>query len=377
MYKTMEDATNYIFSKRSNMFEKNLSNFKKLLSSLEIDLNKNKVIHVVGTNGKGSVVNYLSNLLINSGYKVGSFTSPHILKVNERISINNSMISDNDFIAILNEVNGTIIREKYEISFFEYLVIISLKYFNSRNLDYVIYEAGIGGKYDSTNVFSNKVVNILTSISIDHTEILGNTEYDIAKQKLGVVNINEILIHNDETVKSICNEMYIANICIPRSKFEGRPDYDSNNLSLAIEAFKFITRENVSDDVIYQLKRPRYRLEEYKRDIYLDVGHNIDGIKKVSTYLLNKKYEKYIVIYSGLVTKDYNEIIKYLINSYNYVYITKNSNPNSISSKDISEYSNNNNLSYIEEINSILDNKKDNELILIIGSFYLIHDILK
>ncbi len=378
MHKTMEDALNYIFNKRSNLFVKNLENFKVLLKELKIDFNKSNVIHVVGTNGKGSVVNYLSNLLINSGYKVGTFTSPHILKVNERICINNTYISDSDFLRILNEIDPIIANLNNNLSFFEYLVVISLKYFNSANLDYIIYEAGVGGLYDSTNIFNKKLLNILTSISLDHTEILGNTVEEITRQKLGIVNPNEILMHNEETIIKICNEMLVTNICISKYKFDTRPDYDSNNLSLAIEAFKFITHKDVSDEEIAQLKRPKCRLEEYKKDIILDVGHNIDGVMKVSNYVLSSnKYNKYTVIYSGILSKDYNTIIEYLIENFDNVYITKNSNSHSINKDNIIHYLSNNNVIYTEDIKSILHSKSDDELILIIGSFYFISDILK
>ncbi len=377
MYKTMDEALNYIFSKRSNLFTKNLDNFKLLLKELEIDVNKNKVVHVVGTNGKGSVVNYLSNLLINNRFKVGIFTSPHILRVNERIAINNKFISNRDFLDILNEIEPIISNFNSNLSFFEYLVIISLKYFNSNDLDYVIYEAGVGGLYDSTNIFNKKVLNILTSISLDHVEVLGNTEEEITRQKLGIVNPNEILMHNDESIMKICNQMFVTNICIPRVKYSNRPDYDSNNLSLSVEAFKFITRKDVSDEEINKLERPRCRLEEYKKGIILDVGHNLDGIKKVSKYVLNGNYDKYTVVYSGIATKDYKSIIKYLLEDFDMVYVTKNSNSHSINRGNIDEFLNRDKISYIEDISNVLNNRKDNELILVIGSFYFISDILK
>ncbi len=377
MYKTMEDALNYIFSKRSNLFVKNLEKLKLLLGELEIDVNKNKVIHVVGTNGKGSVVNYLSNLLVRNGYNVGTFTSPHIQKVNERIAINNTYITDNEFLNILNEVDPIISNSNTKLSFFEYLLIISLKHFNSSNLDYVIYEAGVGGLYDSTNIFDKKILNILTSISLDHTEVLGNTVEEITRQKLGIVNPNEILMHNDESIIKICNDMAISNICVPKIVYEDRPDYDSYNLSLSVEAFKFIVGKEVSGEEVKVLKRPRCRLEEYKKGIYLDVGHNIDGVKKVTNHILSSNYQEYTVIYSGITTKDYNSIIKYLIEKFDAVYLTKNSNPYSIDKGNIKEYLNIEKVSYIEDVDTVLCSKDDNELILVIGSFYFISDVLK
>ncbi len=377
MFKTMEEATSYIFNKKSNMFTKNLEKFKELLNELSIDTNQNNIIHIVGTNGKGSVVKYLSELLINNGYNVGCFTSPHVKDVNERITYNNSNISDNDFLNILNKIESHIQKTDISISFFEYLVIISLIYFKNLEVDYLIYEAGIGGLYDSTNIFTKKQLNILTSVSIDHTDVLGNSEREIAIQKLGVVNPHEILIHNEESIMTLCKEMFITNICVSKQSYEGRPKYDSSNLSLAVEAYKLITNKSVTNVDLENLKRPKYRLEEYQKDVFIDVGHNIEGIKQVSKYLLEKDYSKFTVIYSGLQNKEYDKIINYLSEQFDEVYITKNSNQNSITKENTISHQSKHNVTYIENTDDIIKNKSNKEMILITGSFYFISDIIK
>lgn len=144
----------------------------KYYSKLGNPQNKLKLIHVTGTAGKGSTSAMIANGLKNAGYKVGLFTSPHLLKLNERIKINNENISDID----LNNYIKYYFEKNPNLSFSEYLTLIMISYFIEKEVDFVVCETFVGGKYDTTNIFANSIATIITSIGLDHENLLGNTK---------------------------------------------------------------------------------------------------------------------------------------------------------------------------------------------------------
>ena len=175
-----------------------------------------KFIHVAGTNGKGSCVEMISNILVKQGYKVGKFISPHLIRCNERISINRIEITDDEIAKIIEELQPKI--EQYNktknipVTFFELETIMALLYFYREKVDFVILETGLGGLYDCTNIISKPLVSIISSIGYDHMHILGNTLEEIAYQKAGIVkkNSNTVVIEQEENVneifKKVCKE---------------------------------------------------------------------------------------------------------------------------------------------------------------------------
>jgi dihydrofolate synthase/folylpolyglutamate synthase len=138
---------------------------------------KLNIIHIAGTNGKGSTINYLTSILVDAGFKVGTFTSPHIISEEERIRINFDFIPTNELTSILETIQG-------ELTYFEKMFIASLMYFKNKT-DYVIVEAGIGGTHDCTNIV-NPIISAVTNVGLDHQDILGDTLEEIAKDKMGI-----------------------------------------------------------------------------------------------------------------------------------------------------------------------------------------------
>ena len=161
---------------------------KKWFSTLD----PQKTITVAGTNGKGTTCAVLESLLMSAGKKVGLYTSPHLVKTTERIRINQVDISEEAFVQVF-ERNKNLI-EKYELTHFESLTLMAADYFYSQDLDYVIWEVGLGGTFDATNVFPNHYA-VITQLGLDHTNILGNTLLDVASNKLGIVKKNSIVVH--------------------------------------------------------------------------------------------------------------------------------------------------------------------------------------
>jgi hypothetical protein len=148
-----------------------------------------KVVHIAGTKGKGSTVEFISSSLISSGAKVGVFTSPHIHTARERVKIGRNLISKEDMIRLGTKALEVMSLHSWTM-FFDCLLAVSLHYFGENDVDYMVLETGIGGRYDSTNFVSNPAACVITSISIDHQHLLGNTREEIAVQKAGIIKKN-------------------------------------------------------------------------------------------------------------------------------------------------------------------------------------------
>ena len=136
-----------------------------------------KIIHVAGTNGKGSTCAYIAQILQHNGYKTGLFTSPHLVDIRERIRINGQMISKSDFEEAYNAVENC---RTQELAYFDYMLVMAMYYFKKQNVDYVVMETGLGGRLDATNAIENPVISVITTISLEHTAILGDTVENIS-----------------------------------------------------------------------------------------------------------------------------------------------------------------------------------------------------
>jgi dihydrofolate synthase/folylpolyglutamate synthase len=195
-FKTYKQAISYLFEKtdyekeerlRYNVTTFNLNRMKKLLSLVGNPHKKIPTVHIAGTKGKGSTATMIARMLEANGYKVGLYTSPHVLSFHERITINNEMISENELLGLLNRIYTSVekLSQTDEPTFFELLTAISFMHFVDKKVDIAVIETGLGGRLDSTNVIKPEVVGI-TSLSIDHQAQLGDTLAQIAKEKAGV-----------------------------------------------------------------------------------------------------------------------------------------------------------------------------------------------
>ena len=163
----------------------------ELLGNPQDDL---KFIHIAGTNGKGSTSVFINNILIDAGYKTGLYTSPFIYEFNERIQINNKNISDTDLTDVMSDVAEKVrimIEEGYEHpTEFELITAAAFLYFKKENCDVVVLEVGLGGIYDATNIIKTTELSVITSIDLDHTDYLGDTISEVAKNKCGIIKKN-------------------------------------------------------------------------------------------------------------------------------------------------------------------------------------------
>ncbi len=236
-------------------------------------------IHIAGTNGKGSTSAMIASLLIEAGYKVGLYTSPHLIRFNERIRVNGIPITDEKIVEFMSQYKSAI--DEIESTFFEATTAMAFDYFNKEKVDVAVVETGLGGRLDSTNVLKPKVT-IITSITADHTEILGKELKTIAFEKGGIIKkgVPLILSSQSEEVKNVlleiadrksaeviyCNQNDIKNISISetgtRFSWNGIDyetcligEHQARNAVLAIEVLKFFSNRMNSDKIVDGLKK--------------------------------------------------------------------------------------------------------------------------
>ena len=180
----MTKETKYIYDIPKFNKKSSADNTKEMLRRLDCADIDSKIIHIAGTNGKGSTCAYLGSILREAGYSVGIFTSPHLVRLNERIVIDGASVGDEEFektFEIVRNVSEDMVSDGLSHpSFFEFLFGMAMYIFKRRNPDYIILETGLGGRLDATNVFSRPELTIITSISLDHTDILGDSIDKIA-----------------------------------------------------------------------------------------------------------------------------------------------------------------------------------------------------
>ena len=284
-----------------------------------------KIIHIIGTNGKGSTGRFLAQILSQNGAKVGHYTSPHIFKFNERFWLNGEVASD-EILERAHERLQALLSDEYKIktSYFEYMTLLSAVLFEG--CDYIVCEAGMGGVLDATNVFE-KELSIFTPIGFDHTAILGNSLEEISRTKFEAMGKRAIL--NDEMneisvaiAKEIASEKG-ATLSFPREiltkenlneianyadKFN-LPEFLRSNLTLAYAAAKIL--DSSIDIKKLGALSLRGRCEKIASNLYADVGHNELGAKAVAKKFSQEEFggKKLILVYNSFLDKDFKAVL--------------------------------------------------------------------
>jgi len=282
------------------------------------------IIHIIGTNGKGTTGRFLATALYNRGYNIGHYTSPHILKFNERIWFNGADVRMETLEETHKKLLVILTQEEAEaLSYFEYTTLLAMLYFAPRS-DFIILEAGLGGEHDATAVFANELT-LVTPIDRDHEAFLGDKIEDIAKTKLNAVQkIAIVAEQKQEAVMHVARELEQKNgITVlkytelldadDRKKIgviaqnEGLAQYLQNNLALAIAALKYLKIEYSAQD--FNNSRLFGRLSILEKNILVDVGHNVLAAKSIVASLKGKQY---ILVYNSYKDKNYREILSVL-----------------------------------------------------------------
>ena len=421
-----EEAMKYITEVGNFGSNYGLERTYKLLEHLGNPERDLKLIHIAGTNGKGSTTSMITEILMGEGYKVGMYTSPFIEEFEERIQINRNNIPKESLAILMDEIKvavDKVIEAGYNHpTEFEIITVLMLLYFKKENIDFGVIEVGLGGTLDSTNVIK-PIIQVITSISFDHTNLLGNTLEKIAREKAGIIKRGiptVIYPQQEEVLKVIKNkcfemdsELYIANN--ENLKFKNIVNLDKPyqllkynneidillpllgehqiiNLSVAMQAIEVLNNKNIIDisiaNIVKSIKNVSWkgRLEVLSNNPYvvIDGAHNIQGIKTLSRNIKKYfKYENLYLILGILADKDVEEMIKIITPMAKKVYSVT---PNSIigelaeSLKDeVSKFNKNCKAfdKYEEAYLEALNDASEKDLILASGSLYMIGDMRK
>lgn len=358
MFVTIEDAITWVTMRRHK--NKGLLNFCKALRSCGSPQDTFKTIHVAGTNGKGSTVTYIKDILMEANYRVGTFTSPHLIKHQDRIRYQGEWISDIDFLAILNEHEELII--KYELNMFEIDMLIASVYFRNKHVDFAIIEVGLGGRLDCTNCLTRPELTIITSIGLDHVELLGDTVEKIAIEKAGIIKqgvpclLGKLKTTCVDEIKAIALEKHSDLIytldfekidnyhfSIKGKKYFNRSGatYQMKNAAVAISAINFLSDKkiiDVSDNQIkYGIENSRWegRFETISENprIIVDGAHNDEGIRELIESL-QELQKPLVIVFSALRDKPTENMISQLhqvastliVTEFNYYRVEKAKN---------------------------------------------------
>ncbi|MFH0926690.1 MAG: folylpolyglutamate synthase/dihydrofolate synthase family protein [bacterium] len=347
-----------------------LHNILTLLKKLENPHLSQRFIHITGTNGKGSVSSMIHSILSAAGYKVGLYTSPHLLDFSERMKINNNCIFKSEVIR-LSELLFQIIEEErktdteFSPTFFEVITAMAFQYFFEQAVDYTILEVGMGGRLDATNAIDHPLVTIVTNVGLEHEEFLGDSIEKIAQEKFGIIKVNSVLVSGIEQdvlikrLKDVNKERGISDYyqlgkdinyekkradkkgCLFDLRIRGKEyndlemsllgSYQIMNASLAVGAIQGLRCKGVhiEDKDIYKgLKTTfwsgRMHLISHEPDILLDGAHNVPGALKLSENLL-KLFEgqKKIFILAIMRDKNIKGILDILLPLAEVVIFTK------------------------------------------------------
>ena len=400
-----------------------LDNLSKLLELLGNPQDKLNIIHVAGTNGKGSTCSFISSILKECGYKVGLYTSPYLETFTERLRKNGENIPEEDVARIV-----TLIREKIEqmvsegYSYpteFEIVTTMAFYYYCEQEVDFVALEVGLGGRYDATNIIKKSDISVITSISLDHVGILGDTVAKIAYEKGGIIKENGVAVVYDQSdeakdvIKDICKEKnakyievkfddikvkqsdinsQVYDCSIMGQRYENLEiqligDHQINNSMLAlstIEVLKELKNLNLNEEDIRKgLLNTRWpgRIEKImdKPTFIIDGAHNEDGARSLAKAIeKNFKGKKATLLIGMLEDKDIDGVLEILMPYFNKVITTTPDNDRAINCETLKEKIS----KYVDDVvaisniedavNYTLKNAKEDDVIISAGSLYMI-----
>lgn len=360
-----ETAIEIMQKKQSLGVKPGLSSVSSLLSKMGDPQEKLKIIHIAGTNGKGTVANLIANALDDCGYKTGLFTSPWVVDYREQIKINGSSIPQERFSQYVSEYESEPVTE------FELLTAIMYKYFADEKVDYAVVECGMGGALDATNAFTRPELAVITSVSMDHTAFLGKTVKEIAAQKAGIIKNNSVCVlypnkHCEEVFEKRCAETGSRLIKIPQYN-----DFKKNNLAVAKECLAYL----------HQCAHMEYPVlparQEMLGGVMLDGSHNENGARAL---LNNLPPEHITAVIAMMADKDCNAYLKIIAPRCRRIITTETSNPRTLAAENLAEIAGRycNSVSYEKDPHkALMLAKKEKMFVLVCGSFFLARDIRK
>lgn len=354
------EAVEYILSVPKFTKKNKMENTIELMERLGRPERGMKVIHVAGTNGKGSVCAFLSTMLVKGKKKTGLFTSPHLVKINERFQINNVPVEDEEFLKAYLKVQRAVEDMQKDgfahPTYFELLFAMAMVIFKEKRVEYAVVETGLGGRLDATNMVENPVATVITSISLDHTEILGETIEEIATEKAGIIKPHVPVIYDGR-----CKE--VEKVILARAKATDSPTYalyegmyeilgnteksidfslDNGysvhtrvtvpylahyqviNSALALLAMEVIDSGIPMEIRVQAVKETTWqgRMETVMPGVVFDGAHNADGVREfVRTVCRVQKDRSVTLLFSAVVEKDYEKMIRTICGQTEFAHV--------------------------------------------------------
>lgn len=323
-------AIEYIYSLGMFSYPPSLSRMEEAVKALGC-INKFPVIHIAGTNGKGSVAAMCSSALKKEGYKTGLFISPHIIDFRERIQINGEYIGEEDLARITERIKNC----GLPLTEFEFITLIALIYFGEQKIDVGVIETGLGGRLDATNIMENKLISVITKIGLDHTNILGNSLELITKEKCGIIksartvsnprqpngvcdiikaHSKELIIPDSDRLEIIKSDAFGNEFIYDKTRYiTGMSgSYQIDNAVTAIETLRNcglkVSDESIKEGVFRGFMPGRMQMVSKKPIIIVDGAHNPDGAAVLARML--EKASPVTAIVGVMRDKDYEEVLK-------------------------------------------------------------------
>ena len=360
-----------------------------------------KAIHVAGTNGKGSTSHMLASILMEAGYKVGFYTSPHLLDFRERIRVDGQMV-DKEYVRDFVERNYDFFKER-SFSFFEMTTAMAFSYFKDREVDIAVIETGLGGRLDSTNVIT-PVLSIITNIALDHTALLGDTRGEIAREKAGIIKrgVPVVVGEADEEVGPVFEQVAMENDAVlhavtvredwRRYECPLGGEYQRFNISTAVKACEVlegelhITSRHICDGIKNVVKNThlqgRWQVVREKPLVVCDTGHNVNGISEVVRQLKDTRCDTLHIVIGMVGDKDIDGVLELLPESAVY-YFTQASVRRAMTSGELRDRAVSKGLcgnSYecVEDaVRAALASAGENDMVYIGGSTFVVADALE
>lgn len=427
MFNTYKEAISWIHGRLKFGVKPGLLRMERLMEKLEHPEKNIRAIHVAGTNGKGSTVSFIRSVLQEAGYTVGTFTSPYIITFNERISVNGTPISDEEWRALVNEIKPIVDEldktDAGTVTEFEIITACAFLYFAKRDdIDFVIFEAGLGGTFDSTNIVK-PLLSVITSIGHDHMAILGNTIEEIAGQKAGIIKkatpvitgVNQpealgVIEAEAEKKQAPCQSLFktcrlFNEAALPygesfslETEMKCYDDIQTSligihqrqNAALAILAAEWLNRLTVaaiSEEALRNgLKKAswpgRFERLQSRPLVFADGAHNEEGVETLTETIRQRFADKNIhVVFSALKDKPYQEMIKKLETEADSIHFVSFDFPRASSAEDLYNASSLANKSFDENPDSVTEwiKQKDgaDDVTIITGSLYFISEMRK
>ncbi len=379
-----------------------LRNIRALLRFAGNPEKKFHSIHIAGTNGKGSTSSLIAAVLTAAGYKVGLYTSPHLVRFNERIRINGVMISDVALKKYTNYFRPTI--EKNHATFFEATTAIAFQYFADRKIDIAVIETGLGGRLDATNVI-RPIVSVITSIGKDHTAILGNTLSSIASEKAGIIKnkitcvVGKLPTTALKVIRAAAqakkSEFIIANQIKTNNYNIGlHGEFQKHNAMIALQVVRILQSKkfSISNEAIAnglanvaELTKLRGRFEIINRKpvIILDVAHNPDALNAALQTLKSIKHNTLHIVFGVMKDKEYAKMFSILKTVHPTLYLVQPETDRALALSELEKQALAKKIpfrisnSVTEGVQLAISQMKKNDALLITGSFYVVGEALQ